>query len=291
MKTVEQTNKYLSSCLFEDDEWSKVLDFCRKQYGGGHIHRPKHGKIKISFADFLMWHNHMFGQGDIVTYGNIVGIVGKCTPSECFLAAYTGLNEELIQKDFPVFQHKLKLATKEQNSGFNKLMSDEGVYYSVRLGQMVGVYVPEDGEFVLIKTNRKQISGIFNRVEDKSFVFYYVENYDDEIVPVTMKISDCSLERLSQAKSLEMLAEFSYMGVMWDARNKQFLDVPKRATNGGKYWYINDKFYVCQAKDVYTPVHKERYNNGNYFTSYGAALVFLKRLKDLRAELEKGSDS
>lgn len=287
MKTIEQTNKYLSSCIFDDDDWERVLSFCREQLGGGNVHRPRRGKYYATFADFATWFNHLPGQGEIVRVGGVIGIVGQCTPLEYTLCAYTGQNGQLIQKDMTVLPQHIQPCTQDELESFRAKMFDVKVSYSVSIGMLTKQYIPENGEFVAVKFLRNTKYGIFNCVTSSSYVFYYLDGVTGE---ASVPVGECEIEGATSKESLGMLERLSRLGVMWSSKERKLIPVPKRAAFGEKYWYINDKFYICQAKDMQTPIHKGRYKNGNYFTSYGEALVFLKRLKDLCAEMNKGLD-
>lgn len=290
MKSVEQINRYLSSCIFDNDGWERVLAFCREQYGGGKVHRPRRGRYQASFADFITWFKYMPGQGEIIKYGNIIGMVGKCTPSDYVLCAYISQNGQLILKDMVVSPHKLTKATSDEEARLRSLMSKSKIAYSVNLAVFVDVLTPDDGDFVIVKQGKLTRYGIFNRSESESYIFHFLENREGKIEQTVIPFSECEIELASSREGLKLLEILHRLGVTWNAKDKTFLPVPAKAVLGGKYWYINDKFYVCQCKDLQTPVHKERYKNGNYFTSYAEALSFLQRLKDLRIAMSKGLD-
>ena len=287
MKTIEQTNKYLSTCIFDDSEWELVLSFCRSQYGGGKVHRPRRGQYSTSYTDFITWFDHLPGQGDIVVAGHLVGMVGYCTSVIYKLCAYIGLNGQLIQQDLIVYPHKLQYAPPNDADTLMALMRDAHVTYSVKLGQLIDLFIPDNGDFVMVNYQGTVRYGIFDRIEASSYLFYFLDNKEGKTSSVSVPILACEVETATSKQGLELLERLSHLGVMWSSKDKKLYPVQSRAEHGGKYWYINDKFFVCQAKDMHTPVHQERYKNGNYFTSYGEALVFLKRLKDLRTELMK----
>ena len=48
MKTLDQIYRYTSDCQFSDGDWQKILDYCRKLYGGGKIHKAMN--LKVLFA-------------------------------------------------------------------------------------------------------------------------------------------------------------------------------------------------------------------------------------------------
>lgn len=290
MKTIEQVSRYLSSCIFNDDDWEQVLSFCRKQFGGGKAHRPRRGQYRVTFADFLIWFYYQPGQGDVVRVGSLIGIIGKCTPSVFSLCAYIGQDKQLIQKDLIVFPHRATLANTDDTKMFHERMFHAKISYSVTLSMLTKMYIPEDGDFVVVKHHNSLRNGIFMSVKHFEYSFYFLDNQDGCVEPVSIPCSECELVGATSKASLEMLERLSRLGVTWNAKDRRLTPVPLKAKLGGKYWYVNDKFYVCQAKDMQTPTHKERYKSGNYFTSYAEALVFLKRLKDLRMEINKGLD-
>ena len=39
MKTLDQIIRYTSQCRFPDDDWQKVLAYCRERFKGGKIHK------------------------------------------------------------------------------------------------------------------------------------------------------------------------------------------------------------------------------------------------------------
>ena len=285
MKTIEQTNRYLSTCIFDNESWERVLVFCREQYGGGKAHRPRRGQHYTSYSDFITWFHYMPGQGDIVKVGGLIGMVGQCTSDVYKLCFYVGQNGQLVQKELAVYPHKLQLATSEESKLLKGLMRDAQITYSLQLGQVTKLFVPDNGDFVTVKHRGTVRYGIFDRIESSSYVFYFLDNKAGEISSVFVPFSECEVEAVTSKQGMELLERLSRLGVMWSSKDKKFYPVQLKAELGGKYWYISDKFYVCQAKDMQTPVHQERYKSGNYFTSYGEALTFLNRLKELRMEL------
>lgn len=290
MKTLEQAKRYISQCLFSDDDWNQVLRFCHEKFRSGGVHRPKRGVYEESFGGFVHWFEDLPGQGDIVRYGKLIGLVGKCTPTHDVLFAYTGLQGQLIQKEMNVLRGRLSPVSPSDGQLFHQMMADAMLRYSVKLGMVVPITVPEDGAFVMVRMKGKSYHAIFKGIESSCYAFYYIEYFDSKTEVSALPIADCDISPASTREGLEMLSKFSCYGIMWNPREKAFFPVPLRAKYGEKYWYISDKFFVCQGNDLNTPLHNERYKNGNYFTSYAEALVFIKKLKDLRMELNKGYD-
>lgn len=288
MKSIEQTRRYLSQCLFSDEDWGKVLAFCKEIYGGGNVHRPKRGAIAVTYDDFIEWHCNMPGYGDIVEYGHMIGLVGKCAPSKYGLIAYIGLMGELIQKELEVAPDRLRIADKDKVASFNQLMAENGVCYSVKLGIIVPVSIPDDGTFVMATINGKKLHGVFKGINGSDYSFHFIENDEGRITEASVPIAKCSIELAHKQEGLELFNIFTRLGVSWNPREKKFYEVTQRSPKGEKYWYLNDRFGIVLARDFYTPVHNARYKSGNYFSSYQTSLAFLDALKDLREKFNKG---
>ena len=184
-----------------------------------------------------------------------------------------------------IFPHRIIRATPDESKFIFDNMLQNQLVYSIMLGTLTKLFVPDNGDFVLVKYLGISRYGIFNKMELSYYVFYYLDGYGLE--PTSIPFSECEIERTTTKDGIKLLERLARFGIMWNPVDKKLMPVPIRADVGGKYWYIDDKFHVCQVKDAHTPVHNERHKNGNYFTSYGEALVFLNKLKEMRMELNK----
>ena len=55
MKTLDQIIRYTSQCRFPDDDWQKVLAYCRERFKGGKIHKALSPISESSYDQFVNW--------------------------------------------------------------------------------------------------------------------------------------------------------------------------------------------------------------------------------------------
>ena len=104
MKTLNQIYRYTADCHFSDEDWQRVLEYCRKRFKGGKIHKALYPKADSTYRQFRKWIETGFGAGDMVSYGNTMGIVSSSTPASIVLAAYCDYEGNLIVNDMEVLE-------------------------------------------------------------------------------------------------------------------------------------------------------------------------------------------
>lgn len=276
MKSLRQAETYISECAFSDADWPCVLDFFRNTYSAS-PDRP-HGETPWTWESFLLWHESMPGAGDIVEFGTNIGVVGRCFPGVYELCTYMSYDWRPVNKPLRVPANRVKPVYGDKLADFRADLRSNKLEYSERLGRMVDMFKPSDGDFVSVSSDSGKRMGIFRAERGGSYVFYYLEGGGSSV-----PVKDCSLRAASTTEAIRMHDTFALGGKRWNARKHVFEAVPTRAKLGDTYWYITDKFYVSAVKDARTATHNERFKNGNYFTSYASALSFLARLKGLVA--------
>lgn len=286
MKTKEQIAKYTSQCHFPDEDWQKVLDYCRERFGGGRIHKAMHPVSESTYSQFLDWIDNGYAVGDVVRYGHTLGIVGAYTPDYACLAVYLSFDKELIEQKLEVYPYKLIKPTVSDINEIDNMLRIKGLSFSVSLACLMKTYQPENGDIVRISTDFSQTTGIF-RVNDGTSLYFYVyvsegEIVKDYVIPVgsvtISKPTKTDVERLQVALAKNKLE--------WSARHKTLRVVENsRVAKGGKYWYFSERFSVCADIDMYTKKHNERHDVGNYFCSYNDAVLFMQKVKNFRKEI------
>ena len=55
MKTLNQIYRYTADCRFSDEDWQRVLEYCRKRFKGGKIHKALYPKADSTYKQFRKW--------------------------------------------------------------------------------------------------------------------------------------------------------------------------------------------------------------------------------------------
>ena len=286
MKTNEQIAKYAAQCCFSDEDWQRVLSYCKNHFRGCRLHRAQRPLSDSNFDQFLSWIDKGFGVGDIVRYGHTIGIVGAYTPDYVCLAAYLSFDRTLINQRMIVPGYKLIQSIESDRAEIQKLMEAADLKFSVSLACLAPAYAPNNGDIVRVITNGIHTTGIFKAKKTQEWSFY-------ALVKGGEILRDCTLPTCSISVSLPTKTDIERLQVVlahnqmeWAARQKELRSVPNaRADKGGRYWYLSEKLSVVSDVDRYTKKHDERHKNGNYFCSYSTAILFSQKIKNIRKEL------
>lgn len=286
MKTKEQIAKYTSQCRFTDEDWQKVLDYCRERFGGGRIHKAMRPVSNSTYSQFLDWIDNGYGVGDVVRYGHTLGIVGAYTPDYACLAAYLSFDDELIEQKLEVFIYKIIKPTQNDIDKLNNLLKQQGLSFSVSLTCLMKTYQPTNGDIVRISTDFMQTTGIFRTSDGTSLYFYVYVSEGDILKDYSVPVGSVTITKPTKTDVERLQVALAKKGMEWSARHKTLKVVENtRSAKGGKYWYLSERFSVCADIDMYSKKHNERHKIGNYFCSYGDAVLFMQKVKDFRKEI------
>lgn len=289
MKTKEQVLRYVSQCEFQDDDWQKVLEYCRINFGGGKAHRalkPLPNSMS-TYGRFLEWIDSGIGVGDIVVYCKTIGIVGACTPGYAMLSAYLSLDGDLIDNVMEVPIDKICPADEHCIALMKRKLIENACEFSISLSRCVKSYQPNGGDIVRITLNNdEQTVGVFRACDNDVKYFYVYVDGDSVVKDKECLIGDVTLSLPTKRDIQKLMRVLSKNKLEWSPRLRclQPAEVARSAKNN-RYWYIGDRFSVCSDIDKYTKLHEERYQNGNYFTSYSLAILFAQKIKELRKEM------
>lgn len=291
MKTKEQILRYISQCEFDDDDWQRVLDYCRQKFGGGKAHRSIRPlpNSKSSYACFLDWIDNGIGVGDIVRYGHIIGIIGAYTPGYARLAAYLTLDGNLICDAMEIAKDKIYQADEDDINTMKRKLTDNACEFSVSLSSCVKSYQPKDGEAVRITNGDELTTAIFHTFDAKYACFYVYIDGGDVIQNKKCAVSDIKMSLPTKRDMQRLSAALSKNRLEWHTGRKILRDVVMlRSEKNGRYWYLSDRFSVCSDVDKYTKLHEERWRCGNYFVSYQSAILFCQKVQEVRKWIAEG---
>ena len=285
MKTIEQIVRHTSQCEFTEDDWQKVLDYCRTNFTGGKIHKALKPSYKSDYCQFIDWIDNGLGAGDIVLYGHTVGIVSVSVPTTMILAAYCDYDGKLIVKDLEVFQGKACHASPVQKSDFRKLLFDNGYDFSVKNGKLFELYSPKKYSYVTFVIEGSSSVNIGMYLDSDSCQYHFAALLMNGEIYVDHKIDKrCTPLKPSTLKEVQTLhSKAAKNGWVLNSKTNAFVQKSKRNYKG-RYWYITDRFTVTADKDSGNGVHDERYEVGNYFIDQTEAVLFAKEIIEKRKE-------
>lgn len=286
MKTLNQIFRYTFDCRFPDEDWQKVLAYCRKRFKGGKIHVSQQPKSNATYPQFLEWIESGFGSGDYVSYGNTMGVVGSSTPAGITLAAYCDYDGNLIVNDMEVLEpERLKPLDESRVLELKRLLFEKGVDFYVRNGKFEKLYTPKKYFYATIENPNSEEPNVGMFLESDNskhhFLAYLKGNelqmdcwVDSNYTPLKPAL-EADIKRLHSAASSQ--------GLFYNERCHQFVKAPKKGKNN-VYWYLNEYFELVMDRDNGSKKHQERFNAGNYILDFTEGLLFMKEVRKMRGK-------
>lgn len=284
MKTLNQIIRYTFQCRFPDEDWQKVLDYCRERFKGGKIHRSIKPISDSTYDQFIEWIDRGLGSGDLVSYGNTMGIVCSSTPDKTFLAAYCDYEGNLIDRQMEVLNpERLRPLDDERSRVFRKLMIDNGLDYSTRSHITIPLYTPKENFYVIIGNNDYGTADVGMYLESDGYKYKFAALvHKGELMMDCWIDTDYTPLRKADAPDVQRFHKaISKAGYTYNSRVKQFVKQPNIGSDN-IYYYLNDRFDIITEKDNGEDKHAERFAVGNYFLDYGEALMFMKEIRKMR---------
>lgn len=283
MKKLHQIKRYISHCKFPDDDWQKVLAYCRERFSGGKVHRALSPISESTYEQFKEWLGTGLGSGDMISYGKTMGVIKTCTPEVTILAAYCDYDCNLIVKDMKVQNvERLKYLDLERQSKLRTLMYNSGYYYAEDVCTVIKMYTPKENYYVSYNNDITEVSGIGMYSKSDNNKYYFLAFLDKDGLHLNYEIDiNCTpLCQITDKEKARFHKALEKAGLTFNVRLNKLVKIPPRGNN--KYWYLNECFEIVQDKDTGGKRHSVRYDAGNYFTDYTQAILFMQEVKKIR---------
>lgn len=286
MKTLNQIYRYTSDCRFPDEDWQKVLAYCRKRFKGGKIHKALYPKADSTYRQFRKWIESGLGAGDYVSYGNTMGIVGSSTPSGITLAAYCDYEGNLIINEMEVLEpQRLRPLEEPRVTELKRLIFEKGLDFSIRTSKFDKIYTPKKYFYTTIQKPNSDEVGVGMYLESDNSKYHFLAYlYEDELqMDCWIDSNYTPLKPASESDIKRLHAATSKAGWSYNERGHKFVKIPQKRKDN-VYWYLNDRFELVMDRDNGAKKHLERWEVGNYILDYTEGLLFMKDVKAMRGK-------
>ncbi len=286
MKTLNQIYRYTSDCQFPDEDWQKVLAYCRKRFKGGNIRVSQIPKSTSTYQEFLDWIEFGFGAGDFVSYGNTMGVVGNSTPAGVILAAYCDYDGNLIVNDMEVLEpERLKPLDEARILQLKRLLFEKGVDFHVRFGKFEKLYTPKKYFYGTIENPNSDEPNVGMFLESDNSKYHFLAYLEEDELKMDYWVDSnyTPLKPALEADIKRLHAATSKQGWFYNERCHQFVKAPKKGKDN-VYWYLNENFELVMDQDNGSKKHLDRFKAGNYILDYTEGLFFMKEVKKMRGK-------
>ena len=285
-KTKEQVNRYLTHCRFPEDDWAKILLYCRKN-DLGYAHKSAHPKSESTYEQFIQWFRTGYGSGDVVRYGHTIGILSSYTPDYSAFCVYISYDGELVVSDLQISTDRIMAPAENDAKKIYSQLKLQGLDFDARLARICEKKLPAPHIRIAYQHGGITGYGIIERYDsDVAHFIFGVENgellqhFD---IPLH-ELATSTIDKHGIAVITNILDDAL---LRWNPEAYQLEKMRPRVKVGETYWYITDKFSVSSAIENKAPTNDVRYERGNYFINHSDAVDFLVAIQKVRKDMEK----
>ena len=297
MKTKKQIEHFLSRRKYKSEmDYEGISLYCKNKFKIK-LHRPSRyfpepveDIVPLDYATFAEWLEHGYGAGDVVEWGENIGLVQDGGLEKVRICLK-------IDGNIPIFDYfilNVHLIRKAEESALNRIydvLSKKGKEFGNPFFCITEKFIPESNSIVAFQNNitGKSGAGVVRTAipDDKLTMYcYYIKG---EPVKYSMEedmgnTADYSFQQVQTSdyprKALETALE--RVGKTWNHSLKRIEPLNMKAEKGENYYYINDKRIIVCETEKGTPTSHKRYLAGNYFRERNDAAIILKEEDELR---------
>lgn len=306
MKTKRQIEHFLARKKYKSElDFDGISLYCKDKFGIK-LHRPTQyypeateGIDLIDYATFANWLEHGFGAGDVVEWGENIGLIQDVSTKRIRICLK-------IDRNGPVFDSFLvdgQLIHPAQESAVKRIyeaLDENSKEFGNPFFCITDKYIPNSGAIVTFQNHKtgKEGVGVVRLIKKTGEILMYCWFIKGEPVRYSMNeelgnVVDYSFQQVQPAdyprKALDVA--LAKVGKTWNHFLKRIEPLKMKVEKGSKYFYISDKRSVVCDTEKGTPTSHKRYLAGNYFKRQEDAMRILEEENELRrnflAEPEK----
>lgn len=283
MKTPDQIYRHISLCRFSDEDWRRVKAYC--QENEVRVRKAAFPITDSTYDQFIDWLGNGFGSGDLVRYGNIVGILGDSVPGLTFMPAFLDPEGKLSLRDLNVREpERLESLDEISSEEWRKQFFDSGHDYDIKSGAVLKIPKLKHGCFYKFSdctpTNFKM--GMFDEYGEDEYKFLAYSDNGKIHTDYSVPINNTPLRLATERDIVRFNNQIDRASLIFNENTGKYMKRPPR--NKSNYWYVDDLFQVCVGKKSDKKIRLERWLVGNYFSDPLEANLFVEKLKKLREE-------
>ena len=280
-KTKEQVNRYLTHCRFPEDDWSKILLYCRKN-DLGYAHKSAHPKSDSTYEQFIQWLRTGYGSGDVVRYGHTIGILSSCTPEYSAFCAYLSYDGQLVISDLQISTDRVIAPGKDDARRIYGLLKMSGLDFDVRLARVYEKKLSQPYSRVSYCYGSVNGYGVIGSYDGDVAHFIFGVESGKLLLDFDVPIYELGTEPIDKNGIMTITKVLSDNLLRWNYSSNSLEELRPRVSVGETYWYITDKFTVSSAIENRARTNDVRYERGNYFVNHSEAVDFLQEILRMR---------
>lgn len=295
MKTKKQIDHFLRKRKYKSEiDFEGISLYCKNKYGIK-LHVPSSYSTTdhaLDYAAFANWLESGYGAGDVVKWGEYIGLVQDSNIEDvkiCLRIDRNGPNFNSITIPIQDITHADENALKRINHVLDEMGKEFGNPFFV----ITDKFIPGSGSLVCFQNHQtgQDGYGVVRQIQKSGEIIMYCYCYKGETVKFNMheylgNINDFSFTSFKPTdyprKALE--TELNKAGKSWNHYLKRIEPVNMRVDLNERYWYITDKMQVTSDIEKNKATSNKRYLAGNYFRREEDAVAILAAEMEIRRD-------
>lgn len=295
MKTKKQIDHFLRKRKYKSEiDFEGISLYCKNKYGIK-LHVPSSYSTTdhaLDYAAFANWLESGYGAGDVVKWGECIGLVQDSNIEDvkiCLRIDRNGPNFDSITIPIQDITHADENALKRINHVLDEMGKEFGNPFFV----ITDKFIPGSGSLVCFQDHQtgKDGYGVVRQIQKTGEIIMYCYCYKSETVKFNMHeylghINDFSFTSFKPTdyprKALE--TELNKAGKSWNHYLKRIEPLNMRVGLNERYWYITDKMQVTSDIEKNKATSNKRYLAGNYFKREEDAVAILEAEMEIRRD-------
>ena len=295
MKTKKQIDHFLRKRKYKSEiDFEGISLYCKNKYGIK-LHVPSSYSTTdhaLDYAAFANWLESGYGAGDVVKWGECIGLVQDSNIEDvkiCLRIDRNGPNFDSITIPIQDITHADENALKRINHVLDEMGKEFGNPFFV----ITDKFIPGSGSLVCVQDHQtgKDGYGVVRQIQKTGEIIMYCYCYKGKTVKFNMHeylghINDFSFTSFKPTdyprKALE--TELNKAGKSWNHYLKRIEPLNMRVGLNERYWYITDKMQVTSDIEKNKATSNKRYLAGNYFKREADAVAILEAEMEIRRD-------
>lgn len=295
MKTKKQIDHFLRKRKYKSEiDFEGISLYCKNKYGIK-LHVPSSYSTTdhaLDYAAFANWLESGYGAGDVVKWGEYIGLVQDSNIEDvkiCLRIDRNGPNFDSITIPIQDITHADENALKRINHVLDEMGKEFGNPFFV----ITDKFIPGSGSLVCFQNHQtgQDGYGVVRQIQKSGEIIMYCYYYKGETVKFNMheylgNVNDFSFTSFKPTdyprKALE--TELNKAGKSWNHYLKRIEPLNMRVGLNERYWYITDKMQVTSDIEKNKATSNKRYLAGNYFKREEDAVAILEAEMEIRRD-------
>lgn len=251
-----------------------ISQFCVRHRFSLSIDGKEDSREPITYDQFKQWYEEEApedGEFVVLPDAGIIGIVEMCGVDH-HVRLYASLHEGVLCTTSRDFKYtSLRCADKEELLELQRAFYDQGLSWNPWRNRIKSREVPvENVQYQISILGQKVGYGVFREIDAKGQIVMYCMKLEGEPVQYSLyevvgPERDYQLSKINVNQRERLIKELAAAGMMWNGFFKRMEPINYVPAVGSEYYFLNEFWEVCKAKEQGKTRSIKYFNQGNYF--------------------------